>query len=108
MNTIPEVLRVDKALAKNVLEWNDLFGTVKDEILCCLWQDSAQVFVMSTIYDLQTGTSKLRWCPKDNKLNSKIIRAVFETEVRTLTILFDIISLINSGIQTTNHSGPDE
>lgn len=36
MNTIPEVLQVDKAIASTVLEWNYLFGTVEDDGLCGL------------------------------------------------------------------------
>ena len=86
-NTVPEELRVDKALAKKELEWNDLFGAVEDTVLCGLWQDSAQVLVMSTIHDLQTGTTKLRRRPKENQLNSKITRAVFGPEVISLAIL---------------------
>ena len=61
ISTIPEELRVDKGLASKELEWNDLFGTVVGDVLCGLWQDNAQVLVMSTIHDLQTGTLWQCW-----------------------------------------------
>ena len=51
MNAIPKELQVDKPLAAKELRWNDLFGTVNDGVLCGLWQDSAQVLIMSTIHD---------------------------------------------------------
>ena len=70
MNAVPEALRVDKTLAGKELEWNDLFGTVEDNVLCGLWQDSNQVLLMSTIHDLQTGTGRLRRCPKEHRLNT--------------------------------------
>ena len=81
ISTIPEGLRVDKGLASKELEWNDLFGTV-DDVLCGLWQGNAQVLVMTTMHDLQTGTPRLRRRPRENQLNSKITRAVFGDEVR--------------------------
>ena len=73
---------MDKGLASKELEWNDLFGTVVDDVLCGLWQDNAQVLVMSTIHDLQTGTPRLRRRPRENQLRSKITRTVFGDEVR--------------------------
>ena len=81
-SVIPAELKVDKSLACQELQWNDLFGAVQDNVLCGLWQDSAQVLVMSTIHDLQTGTTRLRRRPKENQLNAKITRAVFGDEVR--------------------------
>ena len=74
-------MRIDKSLASQELSWNDLFGTVEDGVLCGLWQDSAQVLIMSTIHDLQTGTTRLRRRPKKTSLNSKIPRAVFGDDV---------------------------
>ena len=78
---IPEELRVDDCSARKELEWNDLFGVEKDGVLCGLWQDKAQVLVMSTIHDLQTGTTRLRRRPKETSLNSKISRVPFDGEV---------------------------
>lgn len=60
-------------------------------MLCGLWQDSAQVLVMSTIHDLQTGTSRLRQRPEENQLNSKITRAIFGDDVRKLLTIPDLI-----------------
>lgn len=91
ISTIPKEPKVDKALACKELEWNDLFGTVEGGVLCGLWQDSAQVLVMSTIHDLQTGTSRLRRRPKENQLNSKITRAIFGDDVRKLLTIPDLI-----------------
>ena len=80
---ILEELWVDDCSARKELEWNDLFGVEKDGALCGLWQYSAQVLVMSTIYDLQTGTTRLRSHPKETGLNTKISRAAFDGEVNT-------------------------
>ena len=52
-------------------------------------QDSAQVLVMSTIHNLQTGTARLRRRPKENRLNAKLARAAFGDEVRKLLTILD-------------------
>ena len=77
-HAVPEAIRVDKK-AKG-LEWNDLFGTVEDGVLCGLWQDNAQVLVMSTIHDLKTGTTRLRRRPRETS-HAAIARAVFGQDV---------------------------
>ena len=86
---------MDKALASKELRWNDLFGTVEDGVLCGLWQDSAQVLIMSTIHDLKTGTTRLRRRPKENRLNAKITRAPFGDNVRMLQRIPDLIDDYN-------------
>ena len=85
-NVIPEELRVDERSARKELEWNDLFGVEKDGVLCGLWQDNAQVLVMSTIHDLQTGTTRLRRRPKETSVNAKIMRPVFGDEVCSIAV----------------------
>lgn len=74
-SVIPEALQIDKISAHKQLEWNDLFGVVEDGVLCGLWKDSTQVYVMSTIHDLQTGTMRLRRPPKGKGLDLSIPRA---------------------------------
>lgn len=64
------------------------------------------MLVISTIHDLQTGTSKLRRRPKHNQLNSKITRAVFGNEVRSLALLAGSTMQITLGAYAINHSGP--
>ena len=107
MNAIPKELRVDKALAGKELSWNDLFGTVEDGVLCGLWQDSAQVLIMSTIHDLKTGTTRLRRRPKENRLNAKITRSPFGNEVSSTLGPHDVYGTINIATHINGYIGPN-
>lgn len=91
---VPKELQVDKSIANKELDWNDLFGAVKDGVLCGLWQDSSQVYVMSTIHNLQTGTTRLRRRPKETSGNA-ISRAAFGDDVRKLLTIPDLIDDYN-------------
>jgi hypothetical protein len=94
-NMVPEALRVDKAVACKVLQWNDLFGVIKDEVLCTIWQDNNQVFLMTTIHDLKTGTLRLCRRPRETRSYAAVTRPVFGDDVRKLLTIPDLIDDYN-------------
>lgn len=69
---MPDILKVDKAKAKQQLSWEFYTGVIvgNDDVFASMWQNNNSVLLLSTIHDSNSFTLANRCRPKENSTNA--------------------------------------
>jgi len=92
----PAELALDKSVARRILEWNHLSGTLVNGVWSALWQDNNTVLFLTTIHDLRQLVLANRLRPKKCSTNAISARKPFgEFEYRKLLPIPEMIDDYN-------------